>query len=261
MRDSIEAEPPDPTARKHLQAGRSAGSLVTTGRIDRSVVRLAEAFRHRGKQLTGEAGDLIDDATKLALTEHHKFHIGLRHHRRVARRTFEEGEFAERVAGTDGCDLSTMSEHTRGAAHDHEELVASLPLGHQRLAGRDTDVLRMSSETLEILTGTRRKQRDLLEMIDQDITATHNPKSNDQTRRVHLDQAVRSAFRSRSDSARPKREDRRQPPTRSPPSQRRSPTGCRVRDRCDGTRRHPETMDRLFAGFRVAVTANPAPIP
>ena len=65
--------------------------------------------------------------------------------------------------------------HLGGAAQDHEELVAGLALGDERLAGRDAHLLRPLRDQLEVLAGAGREQRDLLEVIDEDVLARHEP--------------------------------------------------------------------------------------
>src|SRR5438105_9222600 len=144
-----------------------------------SLVRVAETLGHAGEHLAREAGYLVDDARELALTEHDELHIGLGHDCRVARRLLEQGEFPERVARTEGRDLATVPGHRGGAADDHEELVAGLALGDEDLAGRDVDVLGPFCHQLEVLAGAGREERDLLEVVDEDITARHGRESND----------------------------------------------------------------------------------
>ena len=62
-----------------------------------------------------------------------------------------------------------------GAAQDHEELVAGLALGHEGLAGRHAHLLRPLRDQLEVLAGAGREERDLLEVIDEDVMAGHGP--------------------------------------------------------------------------------------
>ena len=61
------------------------------------------------------------------------------------------------------------------AVEDHEELVAGLALGDEGLAGRDPDVLRPLGDQLEVLAGAGREERDLLEVVDEGVTARHGP--------------------------------------------------------------------------------------
>ena len=69
--------------------------------------------------------------------------------------------------------LRPWRHHLGGAAQDHEELVAGLALGDEGLAGRDAHLLRPLGDQLEVLAGAGREQRDLLEVIDEDVMARH----------------------------------------------------------------------------------------
>ena len=71
--------------------------------------------------------------------------------------------------------LRPAAEDLGGAAQDHEELVARLALGHERLAGRHADVLGPLGDELEVLAGAGREERDLLEVVDEDVMAGHGP--------------------------------------------------------------------------------------
>ena len=79
------------------------------------------------------------------------------------------------VAGAEGRDLAAVAGDLGGAVEDHEELVAGLALGHERLAGGDPHLLRPLGDQLEVLAGAGREQRDLLEVIDEDVMARHGP--------------------------------------------------------------------------------------
>ena len=50
----------------------------------------------------------------------------------------------------------------------HEELM-------ERLAGRHVYLLRPFGDQLEVLAGAGREQRNLLEMLDEDVFARHEP--------------------------------------------------------------------------------------
>ena len=58
---------------------------------------------------------------------------------------------------------------------DHEELVAGLALGHEHLSGRDAHVLGPPGDQLEVLAGAGREERDLLEVVDEGVAASHGP--------------------------------------------------------------------------------------
>ena len=125
--------------------------------------------------LRGEARYLVDDAGELALTEHDEVHVGLGDDGRVAGRLLEERELTEGVARADRRDLAAVPAHLGLALEDHEELVAGLALGHERLPGRDADLLGPLGDQLEVLAGAGREQRDLLEVIDEDVAPSHGP--------------------------------------------------------------------------------------
>ena len=95
--------------------------------------------------------------------------------RRVPRRLVEQRQLAERLAGSDGRDLAALPRDPGGALDDHEELLARLPFGNERFAGRHLHVLRPPGHQLEVLPGAGREQRDLLQVIDEGISARHGP--------------------------------------------------------------------------------------
>ena len=112
---------------------------------------------------------------ELALAEHDELHVGLGDDGRVAGRLVEQRQLAERVARAEGGDLAALAGDLGRAVEDHEELVAGLALGDEHLARRDPDVLGPPGDQLEVLAGAGREERDLLEVVDEGITARHGP--------------------------------------------------------------------------------------
>src|SRR5262249_30385875 len=119
--------------------------------------------------------NLVDDAGELALTEHDEVHVGLGDDGCVARRLLEEGELAERVARADRRDLAPVPEDPGRSAEDDKELVTRLTLRHERLVGADADRRGPLGDRREVLAGAGGEQRDLLEVIDEDVVASHGP--------------------------------------------------------------------------------------
>ena len=132
-------------------------------------------MRHAREQLARETRNLVDDAGELALTQHDEVHVGLGNDGRVAGRLLEQCELAERGARTDRRDLAAVAEDPGGSAEDDEELVTGLALGHERLVRADVDLLGPLGDQLEVLAGAGREQRDLLEVIDEDVVPSHGP--------------------------------------------------------------------------------------
>src|SRR5436190_10632663 len=102
---------PDET-RGHERSGASelagAASVCRTGIPSRSerdekllhasLVGFAEALGHAGQHLARKAGNLVDDAGELALTEYDELHVGLGYDAGVAGRLLEQRELPEGVA-------------------------------------------------------------------------------------------------------------------------------------------------------------------
>ena len=91
------------------------------------------------------------------------------------------GAFSRRASspkespGPSGRDLATLPGHLRGPVEDHEELVAGLTLGDEGLPRGDPYVLRPPGHQLEVLAGAGREERNLLEMVDECVSARHGP--------------------------------------------------------------------------------------
>src|SRR4029077_6193084 len=131
--------------------------------------------RHSGEKFSREAGDFVDEAGELTLTEHDALHVALGDDGRVSGGLLEQRELAEGVARAEGRDLAAVSAHAGGPAEDHEELVARLALGDQGLSRRDSDVLGPAGDELEVLAGARREEGNLLEVVDERIATGHGP--------------------------------------------------------------------------------------
>src|SRR5438105_10810782 len=99
-----------------------------------ALVRLAEAFGHRGQELVGHGRDLVDHARELALAEDEHIHVGVCDDRGRAGAAVEQGQLAEVLTGAELGDLLLAPENRCLAVEDQEELVPGSPLLDQHLA-------------------------------------------------------------------------------------------------------------------------------
>src|SRR3954451_1473744 len=113
-------------------------------------VLLAEAARQAGEQLLREAGEL-EQLVERPLPELGQLEVGVGDHAGVARGAVEEGEVAEEGAGAEGRHLAPVALDPGPPVEDHEELGAGGSLAHDRLAGRDRQVVGRLRHHLQFL--------------------------------------------------------------------------------------------------------------
>ena len=164
-----------------LDAGACGGGGAGLLRAERSgaellhgmVVGVAETSCHSREELARDAGNFVDDATELALAEHHEFHVGLRGHRGVTRCLVEEGELAECGARAEGRDLPAASGDLGRALEDHDELRSARSLADEHSTRRDLHVLGSTGDQPELLPRECGEQGHLGKVADEDVVASH----------------------------------------------------------------------------------------
>src|SRR3954468_6817225 len=124
----------DDMARKLQPASRHRRTSVGDGSSPR--VGLSEAGGHGAEDLVGQAGDLVQDAAELALTEHEQRHVGVGLDGGRPGTAVEQRHLPEVLTGAQRGDLATASLDRRGAVHDQEELMPRRALFDEDLPGR-----------------------------------------------------------------------------------------------------------------------------